>query len=122
MFYEDLAVYSGFGGPVIEASEGDKLAEALGSKKKNLILQSHGILTAGGTVAEAAAFFIALERACQNQLLVDAAMANGQPKKIVSPEAAKYTKDTTGSPEVVYMQFVPEYDLLVKECGDDFLR
>ena len=122
MFYDDLAVYSGFGGPVIEASEGDRLAEALGSKKKNLILQSHGILTAGGTVAKAAALFIALECAYQNQLLIDAAMVNGFTKRIVSPEAAKYTKETTGSPEVVYMQFVPEYDLLVKECGEDFLQ
>lgn len=122
MFYEDIAVYSGFGGPVIESNEGDRLAEALGPQKKNIILQSHGILTAGGTIAEAAAYFIALERACQTQLLAEAAAANGLPKRIVSPEAARYTKETTGSPEVMYMQFVPEYDLMVKECGADFLQ
>lgn len=122
MFYDDLAVYEGFGGPVLAAEEGDRLADALGPTKKNIILQDHGILTAGGTVAEAAAFFISLERACHTQLLVEAAAANGLPKKIVSREAAKYTKDTTGSPEVMYMQFIPEYDLMVRECGHDFLQ
>ena len=122
MFYKDLAVYSGFGGPVLDTSEGDNLVAALGPTKKNIILQSHGILTGGGTVGEAVAYFIALERACQTQLLADAAAASGRKKRIVSTEAAEYTKKTTGSPEVMYMQFIPEYNSLVDREGEEFLQ
>ena len=125
MFYEDLAVYSSFGGVVFAKEEGGRIANALGPTKKNIILQNHGLLTCGGAVAEAAAFFIALERACQAQLLVEAAVApNGSQleKALVSDEEARYTKKGTGTPEVMYMQFEPEYRFIVKETGGDFLQ
>ena len=78
-------------------------------------------MTSGGTIGEAVAFFIALERACQAQLLVEAAAANGIPKKLVGAEEAEYTKQGTGKPEVLYMQFVPEYEMILKETNGDFL-
>ncbi|RGP76050.1 hypothetical protein FLONG3_5441 [Fusarium longipes] len=118
MFYDDLAVYTNFGGVVFAREEGSRLADALGATKKNIILQNHGLLTSGGTIGEAAAFFIALERACQAQLLVEAAVTpNGSQlkKTLVSDEEAQYTKDNTGSPEAMYMQFEPEYQMLLKE-------
>lgn len=128
MFYNDLSVYAGFGGVVLAKEEGEHIAEALGPTNKNVILQNHGLLTAGGTVAEAAAYFIALERACQTQLLVEQAAAPGTNgaaaglrKTIVGHEEAQYTKDGTGTPEVMYMQFVPEYQMILKESGGDFL-
>jgi ribulose-5-phosphate 4-epimerase/fuculose-1-phosphate aldolase len=124
MFYNDLAVYANFGGVVFAKEEGSRLADALGATKKNIILQNHGLLTSGGTIGEAAAFFIALERACQAQLLVEAAIApNGSQlkKTLVSDEEAQYTKDNTGSPEAMYMQFEPEYQMLLKESKGDFL-
>lgn len=124
MFYDDLAVYANFGGVVFAKEEGGRIADALGPSKKNVILQNHGILTAGGTIGEAAAFFIALERACQTQLLVEAAIApNGSclKKTLVSDEEAKYTKQGTGTPEVMYMQFEPEYQHILKVSGGDFL-
>ncbi|KAK0618755.1 Meiotically up-regulated gene 14 protein [Lasiodiplodia hormozganensis] len=124
MFYGDLAVYANFGGVVFAKEEGARLADALGPTTKNIILQNHGSLTCGGTVAEAAAFFIALERACHCQLLTEAAVApdGSQLKKtIVGNEEAGYTKRTTGSPEVMYMQFEPEYRLILKETQGDFL-
>lgn len=80
------------------------------------------ILTAGGTVDEAAAFFVALERACQAQILAEAAAANGIKKKYVGEEEAKFTKKGSGSPAVMFMQFKPEYDLLVAETGGSFLQ
>lgn len=130
MFYKDLAVYPSFGGVVFAAEEGQKIADALGPTTKNIILQNHGILTAGGTVAEAAAFFIALERACQTQLLIESAIAPGSVggsvtglhKTFVGDEEAQYTKDGTGTPSVMYMQFEPEYQLMLKESGGDFLQ
>jgi ribulose-5-phosphate 4-epimerase/fuculose-1-phosphate aldolase len=130
MFYNDLSVYGSFGGVVFSHEEGQRVAKALGPTHKNLILQNHGLLTAGGTVAEAAAFFIALERACQTQLLVEAALLPGTVggnegklcKMTVSDEVAAYTKAGTGTPEVMYMQFDPEYRLILKETGGDFLE
>ncbi|RSM17662.1 hypothetical protein CDV31_003431 [Fusarium ambrosium] len=124
MFYKDLAVYANFGGVVFAKEEGARLADALGATKKNIILQNHGLLTSGGTIGEAAAFFIALERACQAQLLVEAAVApdgSQLAKTLVSDEEAQYTKDGTGTPEVMYLQFEPEYQYTLKESGGDFL-
>ncbi|KAM5348619.1 hypothetical protein ACJ41O_008443 [Fusarium nematophilum] len=124
MFYDDLAVYANFGGVVFAKEEGGRLADALGATKKNIILQNHGLLTAGGTIGEAAAFFIALERACQTQLLIEAAVApdgSQVEKTFVSDEEAKYTKEGTGTPEVMYMQFEPEYQFTLKQTGGDFL-
>jgi ribulose-5-phosphate 4-epimerase/fuculose-1-phosphate aldolase len=124
MFYEDLTVYTNFGGVVFAREEGIKLADAMGPTMKNMILQNHGLLTSGGTVAEAAGFFIALERACQCQLITEAAIApNGSQlkKSIVSHEEAAYTKQGTGTPGAMYMQFEPEYQLILKETNGDFL-
>ncbi|KAF5510546.1 Meiotically up-regulated gene 14 protein [Colletotrichum siamense] len=128
MFYNDLSVYPSFGGVVLAKEEGQRIADNLGPTNKNLILQNHGLLTCGGTIGEAAAFFIALERACQSQLLIESAIApgsngaaSGLNKTLVDDEEAQYTKDGTGTPEVMYMQFVPEYQLILKESGGDFL-
>ncbi|KAJ0270972.1 hypothetical protein Brms1b_011608 [Colletotrichum noveboracense] len=128
MFYNDLSVYPSFGGVVLAKEEGQRIADNLGPTNKNLILQNHGLLTCGGTIGEAAAFFIALERACQSQLLIESAIAPGSngaasvlKKTLVDDEEAQYTKDGTGTPEVMYMQFVPEYQLILKESGGDFL-
>jgi ribulose-5-phosphate 4-epimerase/fuculose-1-phosphate aldolase len=124
MFYEDLTVYANFGGVVFAREEGSKLADAMGPTMKNMILQNHGLLTSGGTVAEAAGFSIALERACQCQLITEAAIApNGSQlkKNIVSHEEAAYTKQGTGGPGAMYMQFEPEYQLILKETNGDFL-
>lgn len=122
MFYDDLSVYRSFGGAVFAEEEGERLAAALGPTNKNIILQSHGVLTAGATVAEAAAYFIALERACQTQLLAEAALRQGLEKCYVGDEEAKYTKEGTAMGAAMYMQFVPEYELLLKETGGDFLE
>ncbi|CAM1503323.1 Fc.00g080990.m01.CDS01 [Cosmosporella sp. VM-42] len=125
MFYDDLAVYANFGGVAFAKEEGVRLAEALGSSMKNLIMQNHGLLTSGGTIGEAAAFFIALERACQTQLLVEAAVApdgSKLEKTLVSDEEALYTKQGTGTPEAMCMQFEPEYRFTLKDTGGDFLE
>ncbi|KAF1940939.1 class II aldolase and Adducin domain-containing protein [Clathrospora elynae] len=122
MFYNDLAVYANFGGVIIAKEEGTKLADALGSTKKNLIMQNHGLLTCGARIGEAARFFIALERACQTQLLTESAVAGGRLEKtFVADVEAEYTKQGTGTPKVMYWQFQPEYQLLLKQSKGDFL-
>ena len=110
----------GFGGVVFAKEEGSRLTDALGDTKKNIILQNHGLLTSGVTIGEAAAFFIALERACQAQLLAEAAAANGIAKIHVGDAEAEYNKNNS-TLGVMYMQFVPEYELALKESNGDFL-
>lgn len=142
MFYDNLAVYEGFGGVVLAREEGTHISNALGSAKKNLILQNHGyvfilafiillflpysrirrILTTGGTVDEAVAYFIALERACHNQILAEAACANGIQKRYVGTEEAVFTCKSLTKPEVMFMQYKPEYDLEIVLSGGEFLK
>ncbi|VUC29953.1 unnamed protein product [Clonostachys rosea] len=120
-FYNDLSIYEGFGGVVLAREEGERIAEALGPKNMSVILQNHGLLTCGGTVDEAAGRFIALERACQTQLLAEAAAANGIRKTYIGEEEAMYTKEGAGTAAVLFTQFKPEYDMILKETNGDFL-
>ncbi|MDR6174206.1 ribulose-5-phosphate 4-epimerase/fuculose-1-phosphate aldolase [Nocardioides zeae] len=78
VFYEDHSLYTEYGGVVNDVEEGRRIGVALGANKA-VILQNHGLLTVGGTVAEAAWWFVTMERSCQAQLL---AMAAGRPTHI----------------------------------------
>lgn len=80
------------------------------------------LITCGSTPAEAAAYFITLERACQTQLLAESAAANGIDKRLVGEEEAKYTKSWLGTPEVMYMWFQPEYEAVLYESKGEFLN
>lgn len=88
IFYNDHSVYSDFGGVVFEDDEGARIAKALGPKNRSVILQNHGLLTAGKTVDEAAYLFSLMERTCEIQLLVESA---GLPRQIIGNEEAEYT-------------------------------
>ena len=55
------------------------------------------------------------------QILVESVAANGHEKKLVGEKEAEYTKKFDGTPEVFYMQFVPEYKRLLKETKGEFL-
>lgn len=120
-FHEDLSVYANYGGAAIAKEEGEAIAKALGPTNKNIILQNHGILTCGGSVGEASAYFIALERACHTQLVAEAAAANGIPMKHITPEQAAFNKRVS-TPGFMYMQFLPEYELSLKEHKGDWLE
>ncbi|KAL4796750.1 class II aldolase/adducin N-terminal [Aspergillus venezuelensis] len=90
-FYKSHAVYREFRGVITDNEEGKRIAAALGNGKA-AILQNHGLLTVGGSVDEAAFWFISLDKTCQAQLLADAAAAGGQYKKIfISEEEAEYS-------------------------------
>ncbi|WP_031470596.1 class II aldolase/adducin family protein [Sciscionella sediminilitoris] len=108
-FYEDHAVYDDFGGLVFDLEEGNRIAKALGSMKA-VILKNHGLLTVGRTVAEAAWWFITMERSCQAQLL---AMAAGTPSHI-SHEEARGVGDFTGSPEFGWFNFQPLHQKILR--------
>lgn len=112
-FFEDHAVFADYTGVVLETSEGDRIAEALGGRKA-LILRNHGLLTVGHTVEAAAFWFITMDRSCRAQLLADAA---GETVKI--PAAmARLTSMQVGSPIAGYLGFQPLYDRIVHEQPD----
>ncbi|KAL4781277.1 class II aldolase/adducin N-terminal [Aspergillus varians] len=105
--YNAHSIYEAFGGIALSAGEGEQIASALGSSSKACILQNHGLLTVGGTVDEAAYLFICMERSCRGQLLVEAAAANGIPKRLISHEEAEYTFRMASDPETLYWEFQP---------------
>lgn len=113
-------VYKEFGGVVLDQEEGRRLADALGTGGKVMVLANHGLLTVGGTVDEAAYLFTLLERSCQVQLLVEAAAANGIPKQFVHDDSAAYTFKMTSTPEGLYNEFQPDLEMEHMLSHDDF--
>ncbi|KAF2966980.1 hypothetical protein GQX73_g6603 [Xylaria multiplex] len=106
-FYGIQAVYKAFGGVVLGAEEGVRIAEALGPKGKAIILQNHGLLTAGSTVDEAAYLFTCMERTCEVQLMVESA---GLPKKLIGDEEARFTSSVNADAETLYTEFQPDFE------------
>lgn len=112
-FYEDHSLFADYTGVVYDMSEGDRIADALGSNKA-LILQNHGMLTVGQTVDEAAWFFITLDRTCQAQFLAESV---GKPV-LISPESARIAQKQVGNPRVGWFQYQPLWDMIVREQPD----
>ncbi|MEV7775038.1 class II aldolase/adducin family protein [Kitasatospora sp. NPDC086791] len=104
-FFEDHGLYSDYRGVVNEVDEGKRIAAALGAHKA-VILQNHGLLTVGGSVAEAVWWFVTMERSCQAQLL---AMAAGTPKHI-DRETALLTRGQVGSGLAGWFQAQPLFE------------
>lgn len=83
-FYDDHVLFDEYKGLVLERHEGERIAARLGARR-GAILRHHGLLTVGRTVEEAAWWFITMDRACQIQLLAEAA---GTPRVMTEQEAA----------------------------------
>lgn len=79
-------------------------------------------MTCGSNIGEAAGFFIALERACQCQLLIEAAAGNGVPKRHIPDAEAAWSKKYDYTPENTYMGFQPEYQAVLSETNGAFLQ
>ncbi len=114
-FYQDHGLFEHFTGIVYETSEGDRIAQALGSKKA-AILQNHGLLTVGQTVDEAVWWFITMDRTCQSQLMAEAAGKF----KAISHESALVTHGQLGSPQAGWFQFQPLWDRITRLQPDLF--
>lgn len=115
--YNNQAVYTDFGGVAIEKEEGEAIARAAGDNRC-IILQNHGLLTAGKTVDEAGYLYTLMERSCEVQLLADAAAdGSGKEKKIIGDSEAAYTSYMDSDPETLYMEF--QNDLALEKHYDD---
>jgi ribulose-5-phosphate 4-epimerase/fuculose-1-phosphate aldolase len=112
-FHGDHEVFDEYGGVAVDPDEAKRIAARLGGNKA-VILRNHGLLTVGGSVQEAAWWFIAMERACQTQLLAEAA---GRPVPI-DPDVARATRQTIGSPGIGRLSFRPLYDDIVRAEPD----
>ena len=106
---------------MLDEQEGKDIAAALGDKKAAL-LSNHGLLTTGGTVEATVFWFMSLERCCHAQLLADAAAGGrgGQTLKINDEDAA-LTYKTIGTARAGFFSAKPEFDMIMKEDGDEIL-
>jgi ribulose-5-phosphate 4-epimerase/fuculose-1-phosphate aldolase len=109
-FYDDHVLFDDFSGVVLDNTEGERIAAALGDRKA-AILQNHGLLTVGETIDAAAWWYITMERTCQAQLLAEAA---GTPKPI-DHDVALHTRETVGSPIAGWFSFQPLFDVIIAE-------
>ncbi|VVM96924.1 4-hydroxy-3-prenylphenylpyruvate oxygenase/4-hydroxy-3-prenylbenzoate synthase [Pseudomonas fluorescens] len=93
-FYGKLA-YHTYEGIALSLSERERLVADLGPHKA-MILRNHGLLAAGGNVAEAFHEIHFLERACQAQV---AALAGGSQLVYPSEEVCRHTAEQFGRDE-----------------------
>ncbi|WP_418316072.1 class II aldolase/adducin family protein [Piscinibacter sakaiensis] len=117
-FFEDHVVIKDEAGQVaVEESAGMAVCDWFKGVKA-AIHQNHGLLTASRHSIEAAAFwFIALERCCRQQLLVE---ATGHKPVMVSPERSRYSREHVGSEYIGWLHFQTIYDHISKSQPDMF--
>ena len=117
-FFEDHAVITEDAGQVaVEEDAGSRVANAFKGVKA-AIHQNHGLFTASRHSIDSAAFwFIALERVCQQALLVQ---ASGHKPTLVPEAAARYSREHVGSEYIGWLHFQPVYEDLVERAPDMF--
>ena len=76
--------------------ERERLAQSLGPTNNAMLMQSHGLLTVGRTVAEAFVWMYRLDKACQVQLA-----SYGQPGRYLYPSDAARRHTVTGTDQFV---------------------
>ncbi|SDH01964.1 class II aldolase/adducin family protein [Paraburkholderia phenazinium] len=117
-FFEDHVVIDDEAGQVAVEEEAGGTVAAWFKNVRAAIHKNHGLLTASRhSIDEAAFWFIALERACQQQLLVE---ASGIKPTMVTPERARYSREHVGSPFIGWLHFQTIYDQLVAQQPDMF--
>jgi ribulose-5-phosphate 4-epimerase/fuculose-1-phosphate aldolase len=114
-FYEDHSIFEDYTGVVMDTSEGERIAGAIGPRKA-LILRNHGLLTVGDNVDEAVWWFITMDRSCHAQLLAEAA---GKPIKIEHENAIR-TRGQVGSKIAGWFQFQPLWEMITRAEPDLF--
>ncbi|GAA3533177.1 class II aldolase/adducin family protein [Amycolatopsis ultiminotia] len=112
-FHDDHIVFDEYRGLVLEKTEGERIAQRLGDKRA-AILRHHGLLTVGRTVGEAAWWFITMDRACQMQLLADAA---GTPR-VMTDEEVRLAHRQFSNPTMARHNFALLADLVVEQEPD----
>lgn len=112
-FHGDHALFDDYTGVVLDVEEGKRIAAALGGAKA-VILRNHGLLTVGGSVDEAAWWFVTMERSCQAELVARAA----GPVVEIDPDQAIKTAGQVGGSGAGWLSFQPLYDQIVRAEPD----
>jgi ribulose-5-phosphate 4-epimerase/fuculose-1-phosphate aldolase len=86
-FFEDVAYDAAYNGLAFDATEGERLARALGPKSV-LMMANHGVLVVGQTVPQAFERLYFLERAAQAQII---ALSSGQALRLIPETTIKMT-------------------------------
>ena len=117
-FYEDHNVVKESAGAVaVTEDAGHGVAKAF-KDVKAVIHQNHGLLTMSKHSIDSAAFwFSALERCCQQELLV---RSTGQTPNMVPHDRAIYSRENVGSDYIGWLHFQPIHDHLVSTEKDMF--
>jgi ribulose-5-phosphate 4-epimerase/fuculose-1-phosphate aldolase len=92
-YYADHEIYDNFDGPALEITDGERMAKTLG-RGKALILQSHGLLTVGTSIDEAAFWMIRLQICCEVQLQAE---ATGRDLVEIPDDLARLTATVNGT-------------------------
>lgn len=115
-FYQDHSLFDDYTGVVYDPSEGDRIAQSLGSAKA-VILRNHGLLTVGSCVEAAAWWFITMDRSCHAQLLAEASLT--KPVSIAH-EHAVTAYSQVGNEMNGWYQFEPMWQMICREQPDLF--
>lgn len=112
-FYLDLGLYEEYHGRVLDTTEGDAIAAALGSAKA-VVLRNHGMLTVGQSIEEATWWYLRLERCCEIQLLAEAA---GTPM-LIDHDAALAAREEQGTPVAGWFTAAPLFEAIIADQPD----
>ncbi|WVQ77265.1 hypothetical protein IAR50_006949 [Cryptococcus sp. DSM 104548] len=122
VFWDDVGLYGHHGGVVLDSQESGEIVKAMG-KKKAVILQNHGLLTAGGCIESAVAWFMLLENECRCVLAAESAAAmTGQKPISISAEVAEYSWRETGFEAAGRFEAMPFFDLVEEDCAGAHLK
>ncbi|KLO18864.1 arad-like aldolase/epimerase [Schizopora paradoxa] len=120
VFYNDHTIYKNFNGTVKDVEEGIRIAECLGNRKA-AILENHGLLVAADSIEAAVYYFMGLEKACQVQLLADAAaIGRGHPTVKISEAECIDTYEVVGHSKGGWFNGLPQFQLLEVQEGVRF--
>lgn len=117
-FYNCHAVIGASAGAVaVEEDSGWSVAREMG-KNRGILHQNHGLLTASRhSIDDAAFWFIALERACQQQLMVE---ASGLKPQLLADDTAQYSRDHVGNDYIGWLHFQTIYSQIAATQPDMF--
>ena len=117
-FFEDhVVIREEAGSAALEDKAGGNVARAFKGVKA-AIHANHGLLTASRHSIDAAAFwFIALERCCKQELMID---ASGREPVLVTRERARYSREHIGTDYIGWLHFQPVAAQILAEESDLF--
>lgn len=117
-FYKSHAVIGASAGQVaVEKESGMSVAKQIGMNRAALH-QNHGLLTSSRhSIDDAAFWFIALERACQQQLMIE---QSGIKPQLLDDKTAAYSREHVGSDYIGWLHFQTLYDHIAATQPDMF--